>query len=1004
MINAKGAYKWKLIDRETGKIKDSGEQTNLITDAGYLAMVGLVKDVNTPSIFGQPFRIFHSNSADDVRIFISETTPLPGTDFLRLTEDDGMGGIVSTEEGLPTFETNDGNHWKGAVLFSPPVSSRTLTIFGVSYNSENSLFSFIELTSPITQTDSDQLFVEYRMEISLVGSGSNVTLNNFISTYYGGNIIGEGTDHDDTPPIQQNEALQTQFLPPVDDVKVGRSPGSYDKQAISISPGTYSIDISKFKLTYSREFTETDIDPGPMGVMAFTTRGDITSIPCTLGHSPVPLDPNVSEVFKKAPVDYTLFNNPNPPFPVGKGAVLLTGTPTETVLSKEIRAYITRSGDASDIIPETFTTNFAVDNQLTVSQDWDNAALGGQVRCRLSTTGTLPSPLNDTAEYWVIYIDSTHLELSATEGGPTITLTSDGSGTHTITRTTTAQYTIRQAPSSVIDLTHTIPLEIDAAVASAPNQYSSSSFWDKSRWAVYVENSGNWLYKAQDVSGTWRLYKWQFGTIESGTHVSNFSAIPRNAIAIGTEIFMVDDTGLSVFDTTTDTVTDLFTGVTTEALLETECYDIAHDEVNNVLWIGHSLGLTEFDPVTKTVSSTHDIAGTFSGLTAARISVKEAQLSANSGFVCKGGGDQRNSPNINGSWVWVYDHLGTGKVASIDPEGNDQLSNPTFPDGKVHSVGLKGDGTGDLIAECGSKDLDVSDTIVYNEISLDFVPATPEHTVVQSVASPASPNNSFDATSCSRMFRLGADLFMSASLSTQGGKWLVSIFKPSIGEVVGSTQSTLNSGSWSFTGEFQDRDFFTLPLIRGVYHLNLGREIVRVGVYTEYGYNGASWDIDSPDPRDMPDAVHPILDGMSLNFENAGGQPSSEQFIQGESFAFTMSPLQVKTNLQKIQRNGDLYMCDATEVSLTGETIPGGLVYTVAEAPTGSSPVADWRFLEDASYLIKVEHAIDGVFTQVAGPPSALEYQVDSVLGTITFNAADAGKTIDIDYLYGERH
>jgi len=91
-------------------------------------------------------------------------------------------GLTPSDVVALTFETNDGNHWKGAVLFSPPVSSRTLTIFGVSYNSENSLFSFIELTSPITQTDSDQLFVEYRMEISLVGSGSNVTLNNFIST------------------------------------------------------------------------------------------------------------------------------------------------------------------------------------------------------------------------------------------------------------------------------------------------------------------------------------------------------------------------------------------------------------------------------------------------------------------------------------------------------------------------------------------------------------------------------------------------------------------------------------------------------------------------------------------------------------------------------------------------------------------------------------------------------------------------------------------------------
>lgn len=82
-------------------------------------------------------------------------------------------------------------------------------------------------------------------------------------------------------------------------------------------------------------------------------------------------------------------------------------------------------------IAEIFTSVFATD-LLTVTQDW---ATGTPVE--VSTTGTLPAPLVVSTTYFVINISATTIKLAASLvdalAGTEITLTSDGTGVHTIT-------------------------------------------------------------------------------------------------------------------------------------------------------------------------------------------------------------------------------------------------------------------------------------------------------------------------------------------------------------------------------------------------------------------------------------------------------------------------------------------------------------------------------------------------------------------------------------------
>jgi len=92
--------------------------------------------------------------------------------------------------------------------------------------------------------------------------------------------------------------------------------------------------------------------------------------------------------------------------------------------------FETLTGMVVNASSENFTTDFTT-GKLTVAGVY---ATGDRVR--LTTTGTLPSPLQLAVSYYVIYVSATQIKLAASVSdafaGTAITLTTNGTGVHTI--------------------------------------------------------------------------------------------------------------------------------------------------------------------------------------------------------------------------------------------------------------------------------------------------------------------------------------------------------------------------------------------------------------------------------------------------------------------------------------------------------------------------------------------------------------------------------------------
>lgn len=95
------------------------------------------------------------------------------------------------------------------------------------------------------------------------------------------------------------------------------------------------------------------------------------------------------------------------------------------------KKYEARSSVVVNQTTETFTTNFAADNNLDVARVYTTGE-----KVRVSSTTTLPAPLQVNTDYYVIKISDTEirlaLSLSDAYNGVEITLTSDGVGIHTV--------------------------------------------------------------------------------------------------------------------------------------------------------------------------------------------------------------------------------------------------------------------------------------------------------------------------------------------------------------------------------------------------------------------------------------------------------------------------------------------------------------------------------------------------------------------------------------------
>lgn len=94
--------------------------------------------------------------------------------------------------------------------------------------------------------------------------------------------------------------------------------------------------------------------------------------------------------------------------------------------------YESRLASIFTLVSNTFTTAYVTNNNLTISTD----LIYSGYKVRLTSTNTLPNPLQINTDYYVIYKNATTISLATSRinayAGIEITLLSNGTGTHSI--------------------------------------------------------------------------------------------------------------------------------------------------------------------------------------------------------------------------------------------------------------------------------------------------------------------------------------------------------------------------------------------------------------------------------------------------------------------------------------------------------------------------------------------------------------------------------------------
>lgn len=919
-------------------------------------------------------------------------------------EQTGIMGFTLDVTGTPVNQIITGTAWQGEYNFPAPVSTRTVRIIGLKASSSTSggnIWSFITLSTPISQTSSHLLFVRYILQgsySSLVGIGG--VTNSWVQDRVNSAIF---TNHN----LATQQFCMSRFLNPVDLTKVARQGVYLRASDQGGSPAaTVAKDASKFRQSATWSLLSADL-PGPHAcAYSNVTAVDGGSGTDQSGERPIiavmtqDQTIQIGTMFKHAAGDSSFFSNPGSP-PTSLGSLTVTGTSTVDKIFKKLYALFTSSGDASNIIPETFTRS---GNQLVVAQDWTNAALGSIVTCTLSTTGTLPAPLVPATTYYIIYDDATHIRLATSQANALavipITLTDAGTGIHTITRTSTGKFKLAvnlykdlSPIHNHIDCRHIHPTFLGSNIQnsnlddwtdtpqSGPGAFSESYRRLKVFWGQVV---GSFLYFVQEETSTTNQWicKWRFNTLEGSDSLVQLN-LQNGSVVVGTDIWIATDNGLVRFNTLTDTVANTYT--ISDGLLATQVNEICLDPVTGLVWLGHDTGLTKWNPITKVVVSTHTngVANTFNGLNATQIKVLRGQLTAYNGLICWGGrlehdynpDSDRDSPRVydNNTGFWV------------------RVPNSNFSTSNCSAVALVGDGTAKIIL-----DLDTHNSTSHKVDVWNVSPTGPNAgTFSQFQTTTLAHGNTYMGPS--KIHRISKDHFTELPLVDKN----VDQF-----DYVVSTNTITREQTAAFIGQFFAPSLNPKFITSDIFEVNGVKLIWRYGFIFGtkndqlFGWTGSAWDRDTLTARDIPDStITNISDGINFNFDNAGGQPSSSQFITGENMMVVTGPGTIKSNLQTMSYKMYDYVAELKKI--TGRVqVLSGTTYT---APEGA--FTDFLSLEtDADYITVLNVTLgNSVMTQVPSSPAAGQYSV-SQAGVFTFNAAQNGQTVNLTFHYLERH
>lgn len=1043
-MDIKGHYEYALVQKDqipngflesgkniweylyNGKIKSEilNTQNNLVSDQGLSRLNGQLPNQN-----------FNSDSS--VNIFLSPSIINGTLDYRRQLF--SMGFVIDVT-GLPINQVQTSTSWKGEFQFGAPLAPRTVRIIGIKFGSgllpeDGSIYSFINLSTPITQTISTLFFVKYTLQgtySSPVGIGG--VSNAWVQSKVNNGIFN---NHNlATIDVNHLQFAATRFLNAVDINKVGRAPintlkstgdikGIYAVISKSFDPITYFVNGgSNVIFTPGDPFNNT-----PTGEIYTVRLQSSNTLPAgfsatiiyyitRIGNSDVRLSISIENAISgiyETPIDsgigsHAMIPLNNPQFK--KKALWTLGTSDFPGPHACSVAYTFDTINSECPVISVFNQ----DQTPTITNVFTHASGDDSV---FSNPGLPPSSNGEIIISGVSTVTSIFKKLYAkiTKTGEAKDIPDINTGefklaTNLYAETETLGLT-NLYHLKTIDCAHIRPLFLGNTI-----QDSSIDNWNNSpltgfgsntykyrelklSWAALITNGLNkHLYfcqeETQDNSNIGWICKWRFNTVEGSDSLIKLNS-QNGAVSMGTNIWIATDTGLVKFDTTIVSPTLANSTVTyliSDGLLDDKVNDIFLDPITNMIWLGHDNGLTKINPtLILPIVSTHSIASTFSGvnaLTTTQIKVLRGQLTAYNGIICWGGKQQnggaygpfdtdRDTPRIydnnNGNWARV----------------------PLTGLMECNSVALVGDGTAAIIVDKSAInsqnfiidiwDITLTDTIGSAAILINM---RQTNTIVTSGTSGYQVASKIHRISVNHFTMLPVlDSYLVQFDYTINNNSLVFDITPGpvISVYFGHTQVVKHISS----------NMFEVDNVKLIWKYGY---IVGTILDQEFGWTGSVWDRDSLFNRTIPNTVITTLDGIGFDFENASGFGPTEQFIAGENLMIVTGPGTIKTNLQTMSHKLLQFMSEITSGSTT---FIGGIIPNIInpKLTVPESTLIDFvGIITDPSYTIV---KIASVIATPSSLPGSGQYAVSDD-GTFLFNQVDQGKTVTIDYYYSERH
>ena len=625
---------------------------------------------------------------------------------------------------------------------------------------------------------------------------------------------------------------------------------------------------------------------------------------------------------------------------------------------------------------------------------------------------TLPAPLQEGVDYYVLNSDSTHIQLAESEGGSPIDITDTGSsgGSFQITRQGTAEYKLELENSCGGVKLSQLPMAVDASGGIQPSSLSDNNDvgdggigWNSDYsylilgYCHWIGNysTQNYIYSVQRsrINRKLNICLWAFWSVETshallefGSESTKFTGMIytknnseggyNNKILIGT------NDGIYVFDPINVSV-NLLTTSDIIGMIDNNIKDIVYLENEDCFWTGHETGLTKIR-ISDLFSWQYLNApgARLQGLDAGDEFIRYGSMSIAHGetdgsvriLVGGHGGDLENHSYAN---TWMLE-----EIYGL-PNG------PVCPFlGVVNSCALK-DSSNQII---------VHDTNVYTirvrMFTLQYSSSW-QLTLLHSVNAAARDYYGI-TTQFMQMTQISDKDFIFYALydtgSNTAGAFMVyreydgMVSTTIFGESIGGQPGYLDGWRYAFTrykmhaakDEVGNTVDFIVDSSLNAISLPIGNPIL-LG-FDDQTYNPGKWVIEKD--RNGPDTKKSVklkstgsfIDDIVMSANNAFGKPWDEQFIATERFTFMYGDMKFKDNLQTMLFRGRSYYSNAYE---SVNFFPPPSLPNTFQVPEATS---DPNFREVDNYDL-VNTVIELV------PPNGLYYAQYKLPDPVTFTA-----------------